>query len=60
MKRLLRVDNEAVKVTWEVINEEDDKPKGHMKEGGNVRGGDISLEASNQHSVDVGEFTILS
>ena len=44
-----------MKVTWEVINEEDDKPKsGMVREDGNMRGGDASLEASTQHSVDVG------
>lgn len=60
VKRLLRVDNEAVKVTWEVINEEDDKAKpGSTKEGGGtVHGGDASLEASTQHSVDVAEHDI--
>lgn len=59
VKRLLRVDNEAVKVTWEVINEEDDKLKpGSSKEERNMRGGDASLEASTQHSVDVAEHDI--
>ena len=60
VKRLLRVDNDAVSVKWEVINEDDDKLKaGIVKEenGGLGMGqhGDMSLETSNQHSVDVGE-----
>ncbi|KAJ1527925.1 hypothetical protein ONE63_007859 [Megalurothrips usitatus] len=59
VKRLLRVDNEAVKVTWEVINEEEDKPKPSGKKGeGKMRAGDASLEASTQHSVDVAEHDI--
>jgi TATA-binding protein-associated factor len=61
VKRLLRVDNDAVSVKWEVINEDDEKLKaGIIKEenGGLGMGqhGDMSLETSNQHSVDVGEL----
>lgn len=44
-------------MTWEVINEEDDKQKpGSSKDERNMRGGDASLEASTQHSVDVGKL----
>lgn len=32
VKQLLRVDNEAVNVKWEIINEDDDSIKGHQKE----------------------------
>lgn len=64
VKRLLRVDNEAVSVKWEVINEEDDKqgkgPAG--KEDGVGPQGKLKVEkptghpdSSNQHSVDVGK-----
>lgn len=63
VKRLLRVDNDAVSVKWEVINEDDDKLKaGVIKDdnGGLSMGqnGDMSLETSNQHSVDVAEHDI--
>ncbi|KAJ9593962.1 hypothetical protein L9F63_014603, partial [Diploptera punctata] len=63
VKRLLRVDNDAVSVKWEVINEDDEKLKaGVIKEenGSLVTGqnGDGSLETSNQHSVDVAEHDI--
>ncbi|GFG29437.1 hypothetical protein Cfor_02637 [Coptotermes formosanus] len=63
VKRLLRVDNDAVSVKWEVINEDDEKLKvGIIKEenGGLSMGqhGDMSLETSNQHSVDVAEHDI--
>lgn len=59
VKRLLRVDNEAVKVTWEVISEETDKPKqGSGKGDGSSRRGGASLEGNTQHSVDVAEHDI--
>lgn len=63
VKRLLRVDNDAVSVKWEVINEDDEKLKaGIIKEENGSMGvgqnGDVSLETSNQHSVDVAEHDI--
>lgn len=33
VKQLLRVDNDAVNVKWEIINEDDETIKGHHKEG---------------------------
>nr|CAD7604710.1 unnamed protein product [Timema genevievae] len=66
VKRLLRVDNDAVNVKWEVINEDDEK----MKMGGvvvkqepglhmGVPGmGENSIDTSNQQSVDVAEHDI--
>ncbi|KAG8301796.1 transcription initiation factor TFIID subunit 7 [Homalodisca vitripennis] len=60
VKRLLRGDNEAVNVRWEVINEEDEKKanaggttvKEEPLAHGVANNPDTSL--SNQHSVDVG------
>lgn len=62
MKRLLRGDNEAVNVRWEVINEEDEKKaslsgsivKEEPLAHGVANNPDTSL--SNQHSVDVGQY----
>nr|CAD7411367.1 unnamed protein product [Timema poppensis] len=66
VKRLLRVDNDAVNVKWEVISEDDEK----MKMGGvvvkqepglhmGVPGmGENSIDTSNQQSVDVAEHDI--
>ncbi|GLG93232.1 Transcription initiation factor TFIID subunit 7 [Gryllus bimaculatus] len=66
VKRLLRVDNDAVNVKWEVICEDEERKSGIVKtgyDGDTVEGepgpsGDISLEASNPHSVDVVEREI--
>nr|CAD7408445.1 unnamed protein product [Timema cristinae] len=66
VKRLLRVDNDAVNVKWEVISEDDEK----LKMGGvvvkqepglhmGVPGmGENSIDTSNQQSVDVAEHDI--
>uniref|UniRef100_A0A1B6EID4 TAFII55 protein conserved region domain-containing protein n=1 Tax=Cuerna arida TaxID=1464854 RepID=A0A1B6EID4_9HEMI len=64
VKRLLRGDNEAVNVRWEVINEEDEKKanaggttvKEEPLAHGVANNPDTSL--SNQHSVDVAEHDI--
>ncbi|XP_067000538.2 transcription initiation factor TFIID subunit 7 isoform X2 [Anabrus simplex] len=68
VKRLLRVDNDAVNVKWEVICEDEEKGKvGKVKthtfleEGSRTdtgTHGDASLETSNPHSVDVAEHDI--
>ncbi|KAK6639360.1 hypothetical protein RUM43_007633 [Polyplax serrata] len=66
VKRLLRVDNEAVNVKWEVINEEDEKSKVTVKEEpGNtsqVQVKPIKQEPAakpiNQQSVDLAEQEI--
>lgn len=61
VKRLLRVDNDAVSVKWEVISD-DDKGKvvkpyiEDTSETGPARNLDTSAEISNPHSVDVGKF----
>lgn len=60
VKRLLRVDNDAVNVKWEVINEDDEKIKQGMvkEEGGTTttKDGDTSLETSNQLSGGFGKY----
>lgn len=66
VKRLLRVDNDAVNVKWEVICEDEERKSGIVKaeyegetgEGDPGPSGDISMEASNPHSVDVVEREI--
>lgn len=65
VKRLLRVDNEAVSVKWEVICDDDKakviKPFSNMDENsetGPTRNVDTSIETSNPHSVDVAEHEI--
>jgi len=56
VKRLLRNDNDAVHVKFEIINEDEEKTNiGASKDGSGAVGGDASMEASNQHSVDVGK-----
>lgn len=63
VKRLLRVDNDAVSVKWEVISD-DDKGKvvkpyiEDTSETGPARNLDTSAEISNPHSVDVAEHEI--
>lgn len=64
VKRLLRSDNEAVNVKWEVINEEDEKNKPVVKEEAGVATltevESVKTEAvekpDNQQSVDLGEY----
>ncbi|XP_063233786.1 transcription initiation factor TFIID subunit 7 [Bacillus rossius redtenbacheri] len=56
VKRLLRVDNDAVSVKWEVISEDDDKVKLEVKEEGGVSR--APFEVGNQHSADVAEHDI--
>ncbi|XP_049775665.1 transcription initiation factor TFIID subunit 7 [Schistocerca cancellata] len=65
VKRLLRVDNEAVSVKWEVICDDDKakviKPFSNIDENsetGPTRNVDTSIETSNPHSVDVAEHEI--
>lgn len=62
VKRLLRVDNEAVNVKWEVINEDEDKSKIVVKE---EQGSETKVMSkvkpetnieTNQQSVDVGMY----
>lgn len=68
VKRLLRVDNEAVNVKWEVINEEDEKSKVTVKEEpGNtsqVQVKPIKQEPAakpiNQQSVDLGKLNFFT
>ncbi|KAL0269804.1 UNVERIFIED_CONTAM: hypothetical protein PYX00_007414 [Menopon gallinae] len=66
VKRLLRVDNEAVNVKWEVINEDEDKSKIVVKEEqgpeskvqNKAAKQETNLETTNQQSVDVAEHDI--
>uniref|UniRef100_A0A1B6BZ07 TAFII55 protein conserved region domain-containing protein n=1 Tax=Clastoptera arizonana TaxID=38151 RepID=A0A1B6BZ07_9HEMI len=61
VKRLLRGDNDAVNVKWEVINEEDEKKAGTgCKEEPLAQGVSQNTDTSisNQHSLDVAEHDI--
>lgn len=67
VKRLLRVDNEAVNVKWEVINEDEEKAKaGTIKEEPGTENQiqiktekqDVSFDTGSQQNVDVGEHDI--
>ena len=65
VKRLLRVDNEAVNVKWEVINEEDEKNKTAVKEETETtnepQAKDVKQEPDEKppkQSVDLGTETI--
>lgn len=64
VKRLLRVDNEAVNVKWEVINEEEEKMKTNIKEEPGLES-QIQIKqekpehpTSSKQNVDVGEHDI--
>uniref|UniRef100_A0A1L8DI89 Putative tafii55 protein conserved region n=2 Tax=Nyssomyia neivai TaxID=330878 RepID=A0A1L8DI89_9DIPT len=66
VKRLLRVDNDAVSVKWEIINEEEERKPGEKASGSKGGGREGKLksgqkrdaEISNSQSLDVGERDI--
>lgn len=57
VKRLLRVDNEAVNVKWEVICEDEDQTKPtKISSSGIVKGKRDNIDGNTSQSVDVGKF----
>ncbi|XP_012254497.1 transcription initiation factor TFIID subunit 7 [Athalia rosae] len=59
VKRLLRVDNEAVNVKWEVICEDDDQTKPNkVSSSGTVKTKRENIDGSTSQSVDVAEHDI--
>lgn len=57
VKRLLRGDNDAVNVRWEVICEDEDTSKPNkISNSGTVKGKRDNVNGNSSHSVDVGEY----
>ena len=57
VKRLLRVDNEAVNVKWEVICEDEDQTKPNkISSSGIVKGKRDNIDGNTSQSVDVGKL----
>lgn len=57
VKRLLRVDNDAVNVKWEVICEDEDGTKPNkISNSGTVKGKRDNVNGNSSQSVDVGEL----
>lgn len=55
VKRLLRVDNEAVNVKWEVISEDDEQKSTKVSSSGTVKTKRDSINGNTSQSLDVGE-----
>lgn len=58
VKRLLRIDNEAVKVTWEVICEDEDQKPNVVSASGSIKPKRENTNSNNSQSVDVAEHDI--